>query len=237
MVSFYDTALFPTLKPLRSQKERWDHRLEGIGSEDVETLLQTLGSILDGAWDLPANGIDWKTFLRVVVDRYVDRLQVLNRLLNSTMLESKADVTLALDKAHGHMSGMLSPYRLFSVSPPSEVHSTLNLSWAIPVFRECATTHTRYIDSNPSLSQSLTYSERLLLDSTKLVSKEICRVIVRMWAEGMEHAVSNPSFTCSAQKLMTHWKGLTEGLMAWLDWSEWITCRPACGDEVSPGII
>ena len=40
VVSFYDTALFPSLRSLRSNKERWDHRLEGINSEDVETLLK-----------------------------------------------------------------------------------------------------------------------------------------------------------------------------------------------------
>ena len=49
VVSFYDTALFPSLKPLRYNKERWDHRLEGISTEDVETFSKTLGSILDGA--------------------------------------------------------------------------------------------------------------------------------------------------------------------------------------------
>jgi hypothetical protein len=53
VVSLYDTTLFPSLKSLRSNKKRWDHRLEGMDSEDVETLLKTLGSILDGAWDRP----------------------------------------------------------------------------------------------------------------------------------------------------------------------------------------
>ena len=238
VVSFYDTALFPSLKPLRYNKERWEHRLEGISSEDVETLLKTLGSILDRAWDHPVSGIDWKTLLRIIMDRYVVRLQILNRLLNSTVLDPEADPTLALKKAHNHMSAMLSPYRLYLASPP-EIHSTPKHSWAIPVFEECSTTHTRYIDSNPSLSQRLTYSEHLLLNSTKSVSKEICRVIVGMWAEGMEHSISTEGFTRSdsAQELMKRWKGLTEELISWLDWSEWVTCQPACGDEVSPDIF
>ena len=233
VVSFYDTALFPSLKSLRSNKERWNHRLQGIGAEDVETFLKTLGSILDGAWDRPASGIDWKTLLRVVVDRYAVRLQVLNHLLNSTT-DSEADAILTVKKAHSHMSGMLSPYRLYSASPP-EIQSIPKHSWAIPVFEECATTHTAYIDSNLLLSQSLTYSEHLLLNSTKLVSKEICRVIVKMWAEGMEHSIPNESFALSAQELVTRWKRLTDEVMAWLDWSVWVTCQPACGDEVSPG--
>ena len=238
VVSFYDTTLFPSLKSLRYNKERWDHRLEGISSEDVDTLLKTLGSILDDAWDRPVSGIDWKTLLRIVVDRYVVRLQILNRLLNSTVLDSEADPTLALKKAHNHMSAMLSPYRLY-VASPLEIHSIPKHSWAIPVFEECSTTHTRYIDSNPSLSQRLTYSEHLLLNSTKSVSKEICRVVVLMWAEGMEHSIPKEGFTRSesAQELITRWKGLTEELIAWLDWSEWVTCQPACGVEVSPDIF
>ena len=184
MVSFYDTELFPSLIVLRYKKERWDHRLEGIDSDDVETLLKTLGGILDGAWNPPVSGIDWKTFLRVVVDRYAGRLQVLNRVFNSTMLDPKANATLALNKTQSLMSGMLAPYRLYSVFPPHEFHSIPKLSWALPIFQECATTHSRYIDS---LSKYLTYSERLLLDSIKIVAKVICRVIVRMWAEGIEH--------------------------------------------------
>ena len=232
ILSFYDTALFPSLKRLRSKKERWDHRLQGISSEDVETLLKTLGNILDGAWNRPTSGIDWKTLLRVVVDRYAGRLQVLNRLLNSTVLDFETDAILK--KAHSHMSGMLSPYRIYSAPLPSEIHSMSTFSWAIPVFEECATIHTRYIDSNPFLSQKLTYSEHLLLNTTKSVSKEICRVIVRMWAEGMEYTISKEGFGCSAEELVTRWKGLTEELMDWLDWSEWVTCEPACGNEVSP---
>ncbi|KAF8803213.1 hypothetical protein BYT27DRAFT_7195791 [Phlegmacium glaucopus] len=212
VVSFYDTALFPSLKTLYSGKERWEHRLKGITSEDVETLWKTMGIILQGAWDRPVrSGIAWKTFLRVIVDRYVDRLQVLNHMLNSTMLESEEDITLALKKA-----------QIYPASPPSVHHDSIpKYSWAIPVFKE-------YIDS---ISHTLTYSEHLLLNSTKSVSKEICRVIVGMWAEGMEHSVSKGGFTRSGQELVTRWKALIEELMTWLDWSEWVTCQPACGDE------
>ena len=238
MISFYDTELFPSLKLLRYKKERWDHRLEGIDSNDVQTLLKTLGGILDVAWDHPVSGVDWKAFLRIIVDRYAGRLHALNRVLNSTMLNPEANTTLALNQTQGLMSGMLAPYRLYSVFPPSDIRFISKLSWATPVFKECATTHTRYIDS---LSQELTYSERLLLDSTKMVSKEICRVIVRMWAEGMEYTSkangSKEGSGCSDRKLLARWKGLTEELMSWLDWSEWVICRPACGDEVSLGTM
>lgn len=66
--------------------------------------------------------------------------------------------------------------------------------------------------------------------------KEICRVIVGMWAEGIEHGISKEEgFIRSAQELVIGWKELTEELIASLDWSEWVTCQPAYGDEVSPG--
>jgi hypothetical protein len=102
------------------------------------------------------SGIDWKPFLRlrIVMDRYVTRLQVLNCLLNSTALDSEVDTILILKKAqHNHIFRMLSPYRLYSASPP-EIQVTPKHSWAIPIFKERATTHARYIDSIPSLSQS-----------------------------------------------------------------------------------
>jgi len=166
------------------------------------------------------------------VDRYVVRLQTLNHLLNSTVPSSEDDSILSLKKAHKHMSAMLSPYRLYHASPPPEIiHSIPKYSWAIPVFEECSTTHTRYIDSNPSLSQKLTYSERLLLNSTKSVSKEICRVIVGMWAEGTMESKKGFTRSESARELMKRWKALTEELITWLDWSDWVTCQPACGIE------
>ena len=55
----------------------------------------------------------------------------------------------------------------------------------------------------------------------------------------MEYSLSKDGFTRYelAKKLMKRWKGLTEELIAWLDWSEWVTCQPACGVEVSPDMF
>lgn len=64
-------------------------------------------------------------------------------LLNSTVLDSGA----ILKKAWGHMSGMLSPYRIISISLP-EICSMPSFSWAAPVHEDWAAIYTRYIDSN-----------------------------------------------------------------------------------------
>jgi len=66
------------------------------------------------------------------------------------------------------------------------------------------------------------------------VSREICRVLVTIWAEGMSSDVieldliERPS---PLQDLLRTWNSRVEDLMAWLDWSYWRTCRPACGYE------
>ena len=61
--------LKPGLKLLRYNKER----------EDVEALSRNSweGSILDGAWDRPIIWIDWKTFLRIVLNQFVPILNLL----------------------------------------------------------------------------------------------------------------------------------------------------------------
>ncbi|KAG1717669.1 hypothetical protein EDD22DRAFT_856019 [Suillus occidentalis] len=46
LVSFYDTALVPSLVPRRVGLERWDHRVGGISSEDIERVQDRLADAL-----------------------------------------------------------------------------------------------------------------------------------------------------------------------------------------------
>ena len=100
-----------------------------------------------------------------------------------------------------------------------------------------ATTHTHYISSMPA---RMAKSESFILLSIQKVSREICRVVVGMWAGGVELGSDNiptsPSFSCAKldPRIATtihQWKERTEGLMAWLDLSVWVKCRPECGYE------
>jgi hypothetical protein len=85
LVSFYDTALVPSLVPRRVGLERWDHRGGGISSEDIERVQDRLAQALVRP-PVPTSGIDWKTVLRMVVDRYASRLEMMQHLLNMTLM-------------------------------------------------------------------------------------------------------------------------------------------------------
>jgi hypothetical protein len=78
------------------------------------------------------------------------------------------------------------------------------------------------------------YSEKIILQAVHGVSKEICRVLVTTWAEGMEIDSLELDLIekASLQGLLRTWKYRVENLMEWLDWSYWRTCRPACAYDV-----
>jgi len=240
LISFYDTSLFPNLQADRRGKGRWDHRLENINKKEVDSVMNKLDAILKE--EQSPSRVDWKTLFQVLVDRFAERLEVLEYILNTTTT-SHETVEERLGKAHRYVTGMLAPYTLLSAVPPKSLNldwTSANHSWAVGVFEECATTHTRYLDEDETLSL-FTPSEHLLLGAVKDVLKEICRVVVRIWAEGEEvlaaqelglqsgsHSGGDPS-----EVLLNHWSESIQGLISWLDWSFWVRCRPACSFEVS----
>ncbi len=234
LISFYDANLFPSLQKSRMGNERWDHRLEAISKEEAEILLDRLDELL-----LKQNinsGIDWQSLFNVVTNRYAERLEMLRHILNpeSTALDEES-----LRKAYRYVTIMLTPYRLHDVVPPKgeiENGAQNTHDWAIPIFRYCATTHTEYlsVDEVP-----LSSSEKLLLTAIRDVSKEICRVLVNIWAEGEEiwneregQLVGRGSLDNERAKLLfASWRKSISNLMGWLDWSIWIRCRPDCDYE------
>lgn len=233
LISFYDTDLFPSLAVARFGQERWKHRLQGLSVVDSKAFQTRIREVLEQIGHT-GSGIDWSTLIRVVVDRYAERLEILQYLLNSTSTIEQAK------RVQKHLRSMVVPYILHTSVPNSDFN---NHSWALPVYEHCATTHTRYISSIPSILTRMTKSESLILRSVQEVSKEICRVVVGMWAEGVElglDAISPASLSSvPARKFesveiinaVRRWQERTEGLMAWLDWSVWVKCRPACGYE------
>ncbi|CAA7267481.1 unnamed protein product [Cyclocybe aegerita] len=236
LISFYDESTFPSLRAAREGQERWDHRLAGISKEDVQTMFRRLGELLKG-WDGRVegdSGVDWQTLLKTVAERYDDRLEVLQYILNVTEVDDARDV---LDRAHSHVDGLLAPYVLHSSVPPKT--PTEGYTWAEPVFEQCSTTHTSYLDSDVFQSV-LTPSERLLLSAVNNVSKEICRILVLVWAEGEELGLSDAErddgltttlSVSEAKDVLAKWTTSVESLMGWLDWSYWVKCRPACSYE------
>ncbi|KAG1890918.1 hypothetical protein F4604DRAFT_1876148 [Suillus subluteus] len=232
LVSFYDTALVPSLVPRRVGLERWDHRMEGISSEDIERVQDRLAQALTRP-TVTTSGIDWKTVLRVVVDRYSSRLEMMQYLVNMTL--DNRSIFGHAQQVQRRLRTVLLPYTVFAALPPntSVTANTIN-SWAAPVFRECATSHTASIVAHGT---TLMPSERLLLQAVRETTREICRVVTKMWASGMMTGV-DPLYPPEQRPkadhirtLMGEWREDVTQLMAWLDWSVWVKCRPACGFE------
>ena len=234
MISFYDSNMFPSLQVTRTGKGRLNHSLEGITPSDVLQFSLHLDELLKNDADITASGIDWASLIKQIVQRYAERLELFHYILNSTSSTSTSDVEDALKQAHRHLSSMLAPYTLKTAVPPTDDPASMKAhSWAAPIFEYCATTHTSHIEA---ISTALTYSEKVILQSIQGVSKEICRVLVTTWAEGMETDMIELDLietSSPIQGLLKTWKLRVEDLMAWLDWSYWRTCRPACGYEVS----
>ncbi|KAF6756867.1 hypothetical protein DFP72DRAFT_262531 [Ephemerocybe angulata] len=247
LVSFYDTDQFPSLLEWRlslgsgegaaGQGERYDHRLRAMSKQDREGLLGRLDEVLRIEGE---SGVDWESLVRSVVQRYADRLEVLQYVLGDATVPQKEKDDRALEvirNTHKYISTILAPYILNSANPPSSLSSSYkptNLSWATPVFENCASIHTKY-----TAHLRLTRSEALIRDSVDSVLHEICRVLVGVWAEGVELGLegdnSGPLITVhikdGAKKVQMKWSRKINGLMAWLDWNVWVKCRPACGFE------
>jgi hypothetical protein len=159
----------------------------------------------------------------VVVHRFADRFELLRYILNGTASTSDPN---ALKDAHAYIASMLSPYIVHGVRPPPPFSP--DFTWATPVFKHCAQTHTGFISK--VLLPQLTPSEHLILGSVNGVLHEICRVIVGIWAEGVELGIEAERFQ---EVPRVDWELRVGKLMQWLDWSAWVKCTPQCGFEVS----
>ncbi|KAF9223835.1 hypothetical protein BS17DRAFT_121372 [Gyrodon lividus] len=86
-------------------------------------------------------------------------------------------------------------------------------------------------------SHLMTPSEQLILQAIHETSREICRVITKMWASGVHAGLDsrlNSKELPDIGKvidLMNSWSDDVSRLMTWLDWSVWVKCKPACGPE------
>ena len=233
ITSLYDTTLAPSLVDIRAGQERCDHRIQGISPTDIEKVRTSVSDALERSPD-DRSGVDWKTLFRVIVDRYSDRLDLMDHLLNST---SEGDALMdQARKVHVQLRVMLNPYIFHDIAPANiSFDSTSTHSWATPVFKACGTTHTSSIASYAS---SLNRSERLLLRALQETTHEICRITTKMWAAGVLAGLDaylplNPTpDSAEISRLVDTWRQQLSDLMEWLDWSVWVRCRPACGPEV-----
>ena len=233
LISLYDTALAPSLVANRTGLERCDHRVYGISSEDISRVMRRLVEVISRP-DTVSSGIDWKTHIHVIVDRYADRLELMQHLLNFSSSDSQKLIQRAT-LAQAQLRVMLTPYLLYSTVVPDTGSPGVDTShWASPIFRQCATTHTSDMITQIPL---MTSSERLLLKAVQETTREICRVTTKMWADGVMSGLDTLFVVeldgePEAARLIDEWRKDIQKLMSWLDWSVWIKCRPACGPEV-----
>jgi hypothetical protein len=210
----------------------------GISAADLAAVKRRLQDVLASGTNI-GSGIDWQTLYRVVVDRYADRLETLQYLLNTTTTENLHERAPIIQT---ELRIMLTPYLLYTARPNwlSTADSVSYAdgrddAWTLPVWGACATRHTAHIHRN---SGRLTHSEHLLLGALDGTNREICRVLVRMWASGVHAGVDallprqeDPSNPMLSQTL-EQWRSDANSLIAWLDWSVWVKCQPMCPAEV-----
>ncbi|TFK69280.1 hypothetical protein BDN72DRAFT_768155 [Pluteus cervinus] len=249
LISFYDTDMFPSLIPLRSGLDRLQHRVAGISDRDVQQFHQRLDEVLQDyhsseSSSFTSGSVDWRTLYQVTRDRYADRLQILQYILSATDPTAEnysKNHTQTASNAMYRLQLMLTTYALQTARPPTlDTGVDKDLSWASPVYQYCATTHTSALYP---FKASFTKSEHLLLSALEGTNREICRVIVRLWAEGIEAGVDPglPLWPIGRGDgnvtdeywlpMLKHWKNDVEGLMSWLEWSIWLKCRPTCDME------
>jgi len=218
------------------------HDLVKMEAQDIDVLHQKLGDALSdsGRGKRVTSGVDWATLFQVVIKRFGSRLGNLRHVLQSLSVSDEEDRIL---KAFAQINIMLTPYIPYGLKPnraaPEEGHSLSPLAWASPAFEMCSTSHTSYISS----LSPMTASEKLLSGAVQVTTKEICRVLVKMWAAGVEagldprYWVRRTSRTLPGENqgpfevLAGTWRGELMGLMEWLDWHMWVKCSPACSDE------
>ncbi|KAF9003165.1 hypothetical protein BDZ89DRAFT_967608 [Hymenopellis radicata] len=220
-VSFYDTALVPSLMAQRLGQERFEHHLGAISQEDITAVMERVERVVETPHRAGC-GVDWSTLLHTIFERYQNRLEMIQYLLNSSRADASDNVA---KKVQTQLDVMVQPYNLHSVTVPTEAYSR-DLSWSLPIYKLCATTHTKHLHSSQTFLALMTESEHLLLGAIDETNREICRVVTRMWAEGAKTAGA-----VEDDALLGSWRVQLTALMDWLDWSAWIKCDPACGVE------
>ncbi len=216
LVTFYDPSL-SSLVEARYGKDRLHLRLEGISALDSDRVRAELETVLTREQDV-GSGIDWGSIVRVVTERYADRLEYLRFLLSP----NTTTFTDALERAavtRAQLLVMLTPY-ITTANVPKRLPASANLSWATPVALRCATTQTSHIPLG-----MLTPQEARIHAAVENTLHEICRRLVLVWVEFFDVEAADEARATEATEVA---REHIEELMAWLDWSVWVRCEPGC---------
>ena len=218
VVSFFDPAL-SSLAEARIGKSREEYRLDAISETDSDSVREQLGEMFTRTGQ--GSGIDWGSITQVIVDRYGERLELLQHILKN--LESKRNVSEQVAEVRSQTLIMLMPYMLVSAVPLNPV-GPVDPSWINPVANHWASTHTAW-----GPETSLTPQENIIKAAVEEVLSRICGVLGSIWLDAFD---SEKSDVRDLERFLKKWRSDISQLMDWLDWSIWLKCEPACGIEV-----
>jgi hypothetical protein len=216
LVSFFDPTL-TSLVQARANTTKSKYRILGISVEDAKDAREQMIDILSR--DGEGSGIDWGSIVRVIIERYSARLELVQHLLKPS---ETRNVTEQAAQVRAQILIMLTPYMLTAAIPSNE--TTPDRLWVAPVVEHCATALTAWAPVD-----TLTRQELAVKNAIEEVLRGICDVIGDIWVDAFEIEIAPIEET---RLLLKRWSTDITGLMEWLDWSVWDTCKPSCGPEV-----
>ena len=232
IVSFYD----PRFKSLIDARERvmrrkgvdWGrtwHRLNETSTDDLQTVLKELREAIVRPESKAGSGVDWRTLIRTVMDRYSARLETLRDIVAEEpppWVEKRGEnATAQAMKARLQVQVMLAPYLLAPASPTKGIEK--NRMEAIR--RGCSRALVQGLPPDASMERSELMISRAIED----VLGAICTTLTEIWVDAFD--IEKASIE-RAQVLVKKWREDTRKLMSWLDWDVWSGCRPACAPDV-----
>ena len=218
LVTFYNPTL-SSLVEARQGKDRSHYRLKGISPGDTERVHEELRSVLTRRQGT-RSGVDWGSIVRVVTDRYADRLEYLRFLLSRNATSIFVDAAEQAVAVRAQLLIMLVAYITTEDVLP-QLPASANAPWAAPMMRRCATTLTSRIPLG-----MLTPQEVRIHAAIEGTLREICRRLTLVWLEFFD--VEGESEAKAVEAIEVGSRHVDE-LMSWLDWSLWLRCEPACG--------
>jgi len=215
-ITFFDPKLKSLVEQRRGQR-REKYRVKGILMSDLDSIRSTI-DLAYSDWDTTGSGVDWGGMIRGIQDRYAQRLELINDLL-----QHGGGVVEVATRVREQILTLLTPYVSFGAYE-GDVRGRRGFMG--PIARRCSTTLTEWIGSR--LDASMTSSEHLIKASINDVQHEICRVISEIWIDAF--AIEEETDLRKFSRLVGEWRVEIRKLMEWLDWPMWVRCSPRCDE-------
>jgi len=206
LVSFFDPSLVSLVEARRSMT-RNEYNAGNASREDVARVRADVAEMAareSGA----RSGVDWVDLMRVIEDRFADRLPYLQYLLHQPVVNASAQTAVVRKQL------------MVSLVPYMHRGAIGTPEWFVDIARGCAARFTERLPVS-----RFTKQEHSLYHAVEEVLHEICRVYTGAWVDAFDAEAKDAEV---AARLLEKWSGEFDALIEWLDWPVWIQCRPAC---------